>query len=297
MNFGQVVTAMVTPFDDNGYVDVQGLRTLVNYLIDNGSDAIVVAGTTGEAPTLTHEEKAALFKNTVEFAGGRIPVIAGAGTNSTHAACELVQLAEQAGADAVMLSTPYYNKPSQEGMYQHFMACAGATNLPIMLYNVPGRTGVHLTAETTSRLAYDADNIVSLKDASGDLDHMTAVLSSVPASFTVYSGDDSLTLPALSIGASGIVSVSSHIIGTEMQAMINAHFSGQPRYAASLHRDLVPVMDAMFCAPSPAPVKAALELTHVHAGSVRLPLQPLSETEQHFVFQTLKRSLFSSSAV
>jgi 4-hydroxy-tetrahydrodipicolinate synthase len=295
MNFGKVITAMVTPFDENGSVDTLALRDLINHLIANGSDAIVVSGTTGEAPTLSHEEKAALFKNTVEFTGGRIPVIAGTGTNSTHAAVELTLLAEQAGVDAVMLSTPYYNKPNQQGMYLHFKAVAEATSLPVMLYNVPGRTGVHLHADTTAALASEVKNIVSIKDASGDLDHMTAVISRTPDNFTLYSGDDSLTLPSLSVGAEGIVSVSSHIIGKEMQAMIAAYNRGETKYAAKLHRELVPVMEAMFSAPSPAPVKAALHMIDIKAGSVRLPMTPLTAEEEQLIFQVLQHKLYSSA--
>lgn len=295
MNFGKVLTAMVTPFDENGNINTQSLRDLINHLIANGSDAIVVAGTTGEAPTLSHAEKAAIFKNTVEFAAGRVPVIAGTGTNSTHAAVELTQLAEQAGVDAVMLSTPYYNKPNQTGMYLHFKTVAEATSLPVMLYNVPGRTGVHLDASTTIALANDIDNIVSIKDASGDLDHMTEIISGTPASFSLYSGDDSLTLPAVSIGANGVVSVAAHIIGNEIQSMLSAFESGQTIYAAKQHRELVPVMNAMFSAPSPAPVKSALTMMNVNVGSVRLPMIPLTPEEEQHVYQVLQRKLYSSA--
>ncbi|CAM3726388.1 4-hydroxy-tetrahydrodipicolinate synthase [Alkalicoccus chagannorensis] len=295
MNFGRVITAMVTPFDEQGSIDLQALRDLITHLIDHGSDAIVVGGTTGEAPTLSHEEKAALFKNTVDFVQGRVPVIAGTGTNSTYAAVELTQLAEQAGVDAVMLSTPYYNKPNQEGMFQHFRAAAEATSLPVMLYNVPGRTGVHLDASTTIRLAEEINNIVSIKDASGNLDHMTAVISGTPDHFTLYSGDDSLTLPALAVGADGIVSVTSHVAGEEMQAMVTAYADGQPALAAKMHQELVPLMDAMFSAPSPAPVKAALEMLEIRAGSVRLPMMPLDEAESQLVFSQLRHKLYSSA--
>ncbi|SDN34504.1 4-hydroxy-tetrahydrodipicolinate synthase [Alkalicoccus daliensis] len=295
MNFGKVITAMVTPFDENGNIDLQALRELINHLIANGSDAIVVAGTTGEAPTLSHEEKAALFKNTVDFAANRVPVIAGTGTNSTYAAVELTQLAEQAGVDAVMLSTPYYNKPNQEGMYLHFKTVADATSLPVILYNVPGRTGVHLDASTTIALAENVDNIVSIKDASGDLDHMTAVISGTPEDFTLYSGDDSLTLPSAAVGAAGIISVAAHIIGNEMQSMLSSFHNGQTAYAAQQHRELVPVMDAMFSAPSPSPVKAALEMVHVKAGSVRLPLTPLTQEQEQHIYQILQRKLYSSA--
>ncbi|NJP37321.1 4-hydroxy-tetrahydrodipicolinate synthase [Alkalicoccus luteus] len=295
MNFGRIITAMVTPFDENGHIDLQKLRDLVQHLIDTGSDAIVAGGTTGEAPTLSHEEKAALFKNTVDAAAGQVPVIAGTGTNSTYAACQLTQLAEQAGADAVMLTAPYYNKPNQEGMYQHFMAVADATSLPVMLYNVPGRTGVHLEAETTIRLAQDAENIVSIKDASGDLDHMNAVLTGAPEAFTLYSGDDSLTLPAYAIGASGIVSVASHVAGSAMKEMLDLFDEGHHREARNLHRQLVPLMDAMFCAPSPAPVKSALQMIGVSAGSVRLPITELTDLEEQVVAGVLANRILHSA--
>lgn len=295
MNFGRIITAMVTPFDENGHIDLQKLRDLVQHLIDTGSDAIVAGGTTGEAPTLSHEEKAALFKNTVDAAAGQVPVIAGTGTNSTYAACQLTQLAEQAGADAVMLTAPYYNKPNQEGMYQHFMAVADATSLPVMLYNVPGRTGVHLEAETTIRLAQDAENIVSIKDASGDLDHMNAVLTGAPEAFTLYSGDDSLTLPAFAIGASGIVSVASHVAGSAMKEMLDLFDEGHHREARNLHRQLVPLMDAMFCAPSPAPVKSALQMIGVSAGSVRLPITELTDLEEQVVAGVLANRILHSA--
>ncbi|MEH7123367.1 4-hydroxy-tetrahydrodipicolinate synthase [Bacillus sp. JJ1773] len=290
MNFGQVLTAMVTPFDHNGEVDFEATKNLVNYLIENGSDGLVVAGTTGESPTLTEEEKVVLFKFVVEVAGGRVPIIAGTGSNNTRASISLTRKAEEAGVDGIMLVAPYYNKPSQEGMYQHFKAIAEATSLPIMLYNIPGRSVVNMSVETIVRLS-EIQNIVAIKEASGDLDAMAQIISQTPADFTLYSGDDGLTLPVLAIGGAGIVSVAAHIIGNEMQDMINSFKNGELQKAAAAHRELLPIMKALFNAPNPTPVKAALNLQGIQVGGVRLPLVPLNNTEMtalQEVLQTLQ---------
>jgi 4-hydroxy-tetrahydrodipicolinate synthase len=279
MKFGQVLTAMVTPFDQNGEVDFNATRRLVDYLIDNGTDALVVAGTTGESPTLTTDEKIALFKFVVGAAKGRVPVIAGTGSNNTRASISLTKQAEEAGVDGIMLVTPYYNKPSQEGMYQHFKAIAEATSLPIMLYNIPGRSVVNLSAETIVRLS-QIKNIVAVKEASGNLDAMAAIISQAPSDFTLYSGDDGLTLPVLAIGGAGVVSVASHVIGNEMQEMINHFKNGRVQEAATSHRRLLPLMKALFAAPNPAPVKSALNMSGVQVGGLRLPLLPLSNEEE-----------------
>jgi 4-hydroxy-tetrahydrodipicolinate synthase len=279
MNFGQVLTAMVTPFDQHGEVDFDAARTLVNYLIDNGSDGLVVSGTTGESPTLTTEEKVALFKLVVETAAGRVPVIAGTGSNNTRASISLTKLAEEAGVDGIMLVTPYYNKPSQEGMFQHFKAIAETTSLPVMLYNIPGRSVVNMSVETVVRLS-EISNIVAIKEASGNLDAMAEMISQTPDDFTLYSGDDGLTLPVLSIGGAGVVSVASHIIGNEMQEMINQFKNGLVQEAAVSHRRLLPIMKALFAAPNPTPVKAALNMQGVQVGDVRLPMVPLNDEEK-----------------
>ncbi|NEU31220.1 4-hydroxy-tetrahydrodipicolinate synthase [bacterium LRH843] len=282
MNFGRIVTAMVTPFDQHGGVDVEATKSLVKHLIVNGSDALVVGGTTGESPTLSTEEKCLLFKTvvqTVKELGGQVPVIAGTGSNNTQESIELTKLAEDLGADAIMLVAPYYNKPSQEGLYAHFSTIAAATKLPIMIYNIPGRSSVNISVETTLRLA-QIPNIVATKEASGDLDAMASIIEGAPEGFSLYSGDDSLTLPILSIGGIGIVSVASHVIGNEMQDMIQRFESGQVKEAAGLHRQLLPLMNTLFIAPNPTPVKAALEMKGIKSGSVRLPLVPLTETEQ-----------------
>ncbi|OIJ12978.1 4-hydroxy-tetrahydrodipicolinate synthase [Anaerobacillus arseniciselenatis] len=294
MNFGQLLTAMVTPFDEKGNVDFQATRSLVNYLIANGTDGLVVAGTTGESPTLTTNEKADLFKFVVEVVDGRIPVIAGTGTNSTRASIELTEIAKSAGVDGVMLVTPYYNKPNQEGMYQHFKAIAESTDLPVMLYNIPGRSAVNMIEDTIIRLA-QIDNIVCVKEASGDLEAMANIIHNTPDDFLLYSGDDSLTLPILAIGGHGVVSVSSHIIGNEMKSMIAAYQNGNPKYAASLHRELLPIMKTMFIAPNPTPVKAALEMTGISVGSVRLPLVPLTIEESEVVYSAVQsKKLYSA---
>lgn len=278
MKFGQVLTAMVTPFDQNGEVDFNAARILVDYLIDNGTDGIVVAGTTGESPTLTSDEKVALFKVVVDAVKGRVPVIAGTGSNNTRASISLTKQAEETGVDGIMLVAPYYNKPSQEGMYQHFKTIAESTPLPIMLYNIPGRCGVNMSVETIVRLA-QIENIVAVKEASGNLDAMAEIISQAPSDFTLFSGDDGLTLPVLAIGGAGVVSVASHVIGNEMQEMINHFKNGQVQEAASAHRRLLPIMKALFTAPNPAPVKAALNINGVSVGGLRLPLLPLSEEE------------------
>lgn len=279
MNFGQVLTAMVTPFDQHGEVDVNAVKNLVNHLIANGTDGLVIAGTTGESPTLTTEEKIELFKVVVAVADGRVPVIAGTGTNNTRASIALTKMAEETGVDGIMLVTPYYNKPSQEGLFQHFKAIAEAASLPVMLYNIPGRSVVNMSVETIVRLS-QVDNIVAIKEASGNLEAMAEIIERTAEDFLLFSGDDALTIPVLSIGGAGVISVASHIIGNEMQEMINRFKSGDIQGAASLHRRLLPVMKALFAAPNPAPVKAALHMTGIPVGSVRLPLVALSAEEE-----------------
>jgi 4-hydroxy-tetrahydrodipicolinate synthase len=288
MNFGQILTAMVTPFDQNEEIDYNATRSLVNHLIANGTDGLVVAGTTGESPTLTTEEKVELFKFVVEVVGGRVPVIAGTGSNNTRESISLTSLAEKAGADGVLLVVPYYNKPSQEGLYQHFKAIAESTTLPVMLYNIPGRSAINMSVETIVRLS-KIPNIVSIKDASANLDAMAEIISQTSRDFTVYSGDDGLTLPLLSIGGTGVVSVASHIIGNEMQTMIQNFNNGNHQEAALIHRNLLPIMKALFAAPNPTPVKAALNLNGISVGGVRLPMLPLNEEEISALQKILQR--------
>ncbi|MEW4218215.1 4-hydroxy-tetrahydrodipicolinate synthase [Rossellomorea marisflavi] len=279
VNFGRVSTAMVTPFDRKGNIDFNKTTQLINYLIEHGTDSLVIAGTTGESPTLTKEEKLALFRHAVKIADGRIPVIAGTGSNNTKESIDLSKKAEAIGVDAIMLVAPYYSKPSQEGMFLHFKEVANAVTLPVMLYNVPGRSAVTISPDTIIRLS-EVPNIMSVKEASGDLGAMTKIIASTADDFLVYCGDDGLTLPALSIGADGIVSVASHIIGKEMQQMTEAHLSGDTSRAAKLHQELLPLMEGLFATPSPGPVKTALQLKGLDVGSVRLPLIPLTEDER-----------------
>jgi 4-hydroxy-tetrahydrodipicolinate synthase len=280
------LTAMVTPFDEKGAVDYKKTENLVEYLIANGSDGIVVAGTTGESPTLKVDEQVELFKRVVEIANGRVKVFAGTGSNDTNSAITTTKLAEPTGVDGIMLVTPYYNKPNQRGMYEHFKAIAAVTNLPVMLYNVPGRTVVSLSPDTVVKLS-EIDNIVAVKDATGDLDSMAEIIERTSDDFLLYSGDDTMTLPTLAIGGDGIVSVAAHIIGNEMQEMIKLFEAGQTKEAAKLHRKLVPIMNGLFIAPSPSGVKEALNMKGIDVGPVRLPLIPLTEEERRKLAQLI----------
>ncbi len=286
MDFGKLLTAMVTPFDEAGEIDFSAASNLIEHLIDTGTDGLVVAGTTGESPTLTDKEKIGLFDFVVKQVNGRIPVLAGTGSNNTRASIELTKAAEATGVDGIMLVSPYYNKPSQEGLYAHFSAIAANTSLPIMLYNIPGRTSVNITPETIIRLSQIA-NIVSVKEASGDLDAAAKIIQNTADDFSVYSGDDGMTIPLLAIGATGVVSVVAHIIGNEMKEMIQSFLNGSHTRAAQIHREILPVIKALFSAPSPAPVKSALNLHGVSAGGVRLPLVDLTNEEK----ESLKKAL------
>jgi 4-hydroxy-tetrahydrodipicolinate synthase len=278
--FGQVVTAMVTPFTQDGQVDYAVAEQLAEYLVTHGSDGLVLCGTTGESPTLTWDEEYQLFQVVKQAIAGRAKILAGTGSNSTHEAIEATRKAANLGLDGTLQVVPYYNKPPQEGLYEHFKAIATAVpDLPIMLYNVPGRTGQTLLPETVARLA-ELSNVVSLKDAGGNLDHTSQVRRLTPSSFTIYSGDDSLTLPMLAIGAAGVVSVASHIAGDLLKQMIGAFFQGQPQVATEIHLKLMPLFKALFATTSPIPVKAALRLQGWSVGSTRLPLSSVpSEVE------------------
>lgn len=285
--FGRVSTAMVTPFDAKGNIDFQKTSHLVEYLLKNGSDSLVISGTTGESPTLTFEEKAALFKHVVNVVDKRVPVIAGTGNYNTRDSIELTKKAEDIGVDAILLVAPYYNKPNQEGLYQHFKAIAESTSLPVMIYNIPGRSSVNIEPETIIRLS-EVPNIKAVKEASGNLVQMTQIIANTPDDFVLYCGDDSLAMPTLSIGGVGVVSVAAHIIGNEMQQMIQAFFTGNVKEAAKWHQKLLPIMKGLFAAPSPAPVKTALQLKGLNVGSVRLPLVPLTEKERNKLAELLK---------
>lgn len=279
MNFGEVITAMVTPFDEDLEIDYSQLKMLIQFLINNGTDAIIVSGTTGESPTLSSEEKLDLFHHSVEIVGNRIPVIAGTSTYHTKESIYLTKEAEQIGCDGIMAVTPYYNRPNQKGLYRHFSQLAKNTKLPIMLYNVPSRTGVDLQPKTVISLS-DIPNITSIKEASGNLEAVSEIIANTRDNFTVYSGDDSLTLPILSVGGFGVVSVASHVYGHKIKQMITNYNLGNTEIASEIHKQLLPFMLEIFNVPSPAPIKFALNHLGVDVGNVREPLLPLNETEQ-----------------
>lgn len=279
MKFGHILTAMVTPFNTEGLINVERTKELIDYLIANGSDGLVIAGTTGESPTLSKAEKVELFRVVVDHVNKRVPVVAGTGSNNTQASIELTKQATDVGVDGIMLVAPYYNKPSQEGMYEHFKAIASVTHLPIILYNIPGRTGVQIEAETTIALS-KINNIKAIKEASGDLEQMAKIIASTDDDFQLYTGDDSKTLPAIAIGADGVISVSSHLLGNEMKKMITLFKNGEVELAAKSHQKLLPIMGSMFLAPNPTCVKYALNHYVMDVGSVRLPLLPLLEEQK-----------------
>lgn len=279
MNFGEVITAMVTPFDEDLQIDYSQLKMLIQFLINNGTDAIIVSGTTGESPTLSREEKLNLFHHSVEIVGNRIPVIAGTSTYHTKESIYLTKEAEQIGCDGIMAVTPYYNRPNQKGLYRHFSQLAKNTKLPIMLYNVPSRTGVDLQPKTVISLS-DIPNITSIKEASGNLEAVSEIIANTRDNFTVYSGDDSLTLPILSVGGFGVVSVASHVYGHKIKQMITNYNLGNTEIASEIHKQLLPFMLEIFNVPSPAPIKFALNHLGVDVGNVREPLLPLNETEK-----------------
>jgi 4-hydroxy-tetrahydrodipicolinate synthase len=290
MSWGQVVTAMVTPFDGQGRIDEPGVGRVVDYLFENGSDGLVVCGTTGESPTLSHDEKLQLFRLVKQAARGRGAVIAGTGGNNTAETIRFSQEAAEIGVDALLLVAPYYNKPSQEGLYQHFRAVAEAVRIPVMLYNVPPRTSCNIEAATVLRLARDVMNIVAVKEASSNLVQVSEICAGAPEGFSVYSGEDGIVLPTLSVGGIGVVSVSSHVVGKDLKAMHAAFFRGDYREAARLHGKMLPIVKALFqpTTPSPAPVKAAMNMLGVSVGGLRLPLVEANESEKAVVRKALE---------
>ncbi len=278
---------MVTPFSESGEVDFYKINPLIDYLLKNGTDGLIVAGTTGESPTLTSAEKVHLFRHVVKVVNNRVPVIAGTGSNNTKDSIALTKEAEASGVDGILLVTPYYNKPNQEGLFEHFSSVAQSTKLPIMLYNIPGRSVINMDAETVIKLS-KIHNIVSIKEAGLNMDQLSEIVERTNNDFSVYSGNDSMTLPMLSLGATGVVSVASHVIGNEMKKMIKLFFAGKVEDAAKLHHKLLPIMNGLFAVPSPTPVKTALNLKGVEVGSVRLPLIPLSDSETENIKALLK---------
>jgi 4-hydroxy-tetrahydrodipicolinate synthase len=285
--FGSVVTAMVTPFRGDHAVDLDRAQELASWLVDNGSDAVVVAGSTGESPTLTHKEKAELFRCVGEAIRGRGKVICGTGTYSTAETLELTQAAEDAGADGILVVTPYYNKPPQRGLVAHFERVADATELPIVLYNIPGRTATRIEHETLMQLA-ERPNIVAVKDSTGDFQAITKLVAESPEGFEVYSGDDWATFGYMCLGAVGVVSVASHLVGPQIRQMIDLIETGDVPAARKIHDSLSPLFNALFVTSNPIPLKAALEMVGRSCGDPRLPLVPATSEERDRVRRALE---------
>lgn len=288
MDFGRLLTAMVTPFDENGQLSLERTSELLEHLIQTGSDGVVVAGTTGESPTLSSEEKLILFEHVVKTAAGRIKVIVGTGGNNTAQSVAFSQEAAKLGVDAIMAVAPFYNKPNQAGIYAHYKAIAESVDVPVVVYNIPGRSKVNIEADTIIRLS-EIDNIVAVKEASGNLDQMAAIISGTDETFHLYSGDDGLTLPILAIGGHGVISVASHVIGPEMKTMIHQFLNGDHQQAAIAHRRMLPFMRELFAVPSPAPVKDLLNELGISVGGVRLPMVALNESEHFLLMDTYRK--------
>ena len=284
--FGAVVTAMVTPFREDHSLDVDAARGLAAHLLEHGSESLVVAGSTGESPTLTHREKLELFGSIIEVARGKGKVICGTGTYDTAETLELSREAESLGADGLLLVTPYYNKPPQRGLFEHFRRVASAVELPIIAYNIPGRTGIRLEHETLLKMA-EIPNIVGVKDSTGDFKAISRLISEAPPDFEVYSGDDWATFGYLCLGAVGIVSVASHLVGDRIRQLCDLVFSGDIPAARKIHEELTPLFNALFITSNPIPVKTALEMVGHPVGPPRLPLVPATSEERDRIRRAL----------
>ena len=272
IDFGRLLTAMITPFDREGNVDYARAEQLAVHLVENGTDTIVVCGTTGESPTLSWDEEYKLFTVLQQAIAGKAKIMAGTGSNSTSEAIAATEKAAHLGLDGTLQVTPYYNKPPQEGLYAHFRAIAeAAPELPILLYNVPSRTGCKLEPETIAKLA-EIPSIIGVKEATGDLDQASQIRALTPAEFAIYSGDDSLTLPLMAVGAKGVVSVASHLVGNQLQTMMQSFAAGNVQEALRIHIQLFPLFKALFLTSNPIPLKVALRLLGLDTGVVRSPL-------------------------
>jgi len=270
--FGRMITAMVTPFAADNSLDLNRAAELADKLIAEGSDALVVCGTTGESPTVFYDQKIDLFRAVIEAAGGRVPIIANAGDNCTDDSVEFAQKVVDLGVDAIMAVVPYYNKPPQEGLYRHFCSIAHAVDVPVILYNIPGRCVINMDPATILRVALDCDNVVAVKQANADLSQTAAILADAPAGFEVLSGDDELTLPMMATGGTGVISVVSHVAGPRFKEMVEAQAAGDHTRALRIHLELLPLMKALFITANPIMVKKGLELQGFPVGGVRLPL-------------------------
>ena len=286
--FGRLLTAMVTPFDSRGKVDYNQAKKLARALLASGSDGLVVSGTTGESPTLTIEEKLRLFAEIKSAAGARATIVAGTGNYNTQESIELTKEAEKIGVDACLLTVPYYNKPNQEGLYQHFKTIAASTKLPCFVYNVPSRTVTNLTAETAVKLS-KIDNIVGVKEASADLAQIARIIDGASKDFIVYSGNDADTFPILGLGGYGVIGVITHLVGKQYKKMMDDFFAGRVTESAKLHRHFIPLVNTMFMIGSPMPIKYALNYLGFRVGKPRLPLVEPDEKTRAAIEQTLKK--------
>ena len=284
--FGRLITAMATPFHEDGSVNYDAVNQLATHLVDTGSDGLLVTGTTGESPTLTHEEKLQLYRAVSEVVGERAQVIAGTGNYNTAESVELSREAEEIGVHGLVLVVPYYNNPPQEGLYQHFKTIAESTSLPIILYNVPSRSPRNLESATTIRLS-QVPNIVGIKEASGNLEQIAEIAAGAAEGFQIYSGDDSATLPIMAMGGYGVVSVASHVAGAQIKQMMEAFVAGNVVEAAAWHGRLLPLFQACFCTTNPIPIKAGVNLLGIPAGGVRLPLVAADDA----VIDTMRREM------
>lgn len=285
INWGRLITAMVTPFDEDLNVNFEEAIKLAKRLVEEGNTSLVITGTTGEAPTLSPNEKIMLYKRIKESVG--VPIIAGVGTNSTRDTINNAKQAMEAGVDGLLVVAPYYNKPNQDSLYAHFKKVAEAVDVPIMVYNVPGRTGSNILPETVEKLA-KIKNIVAIKEASGDMDQFSEIIRRVPKEFLVYSGDDSMTLPSMAVGGNGIVSVCSHIVSKEMKEMIDAFVEEDTNKAMEIHLKLFKLFKTLFIDSNPIPVKAALNMTGTKVGGLRLPLTEANEEVKEKIKDALR---------
>lgn len=286
---GEVVTAMVTPMKKSGEIDYNKAEELAKYLIANGSETLLVAGTTGESPTLTHEEELELLSTVKRASANKAKIIMNTGSNSTETAAKMTKLAQKEEVDAVLSVVPYYNKPSQKGIIEHFSAVAEASDLPVILYNIPSRTGVNMLPATVAYLADKYSNIVAIKQSCPDMDLISEMKIQCPADFAIYSGDDSLTLPMMALGVHGVISVASHLFGAELKSMIRNFKTGEVTAAKNMHKTLFPVFRKLFMAPNPVPVKAALSHIGLIEDYVRLPLVQLDDAQKAELFAVVDK--------
>lgn len=290
MDFGRLMTAMVTPFNENLEIDYDVLVQLVEHLIATKTETIVVSGTTGESPTLSDEEKLNLFAEVVKLAKGRIKVIAGTGSNDTNKTIRFTKETEKTGVDGIMLVTPYYNKPSQEGLYNHFKSVAMESKLPIMIYNIPSRAGINIKAETIIRLS-KIDNIFAVKEASGDIVQISEIIKYTDDNFYLYSGDDKFNLPVLAVGGYGSVSVASHVVGKQLSEMTNSFVQGDIVNAMAIHLKLINLFEGIFITSNPSPIKDLLIQNGINVGGVRLPLMSVNAEQSNILREIYKKAI------